>query len=273
MIFSPASVSCIFSPHLGESPKKSGSIGVSFTIEKGLRVRRASETSINGEEWSFPTLDYVLNKLQIEGVEILAELPFGCGFGMSGAAALATASLGDLGFIEAADLAHEAEVVNLTGLGDVVTQTFGGVVVRKTPACPSLVKIERFQWRFELDFVVMGEISTKSILGDEIKRRSVERAGKVWTKEFLRKPSIENLFRCSKGFATETGLIELVADAVEAVESSGGIAGMVMLGKTVFAINGFDALREFGEPFRARIECCGVRSDATGCNSVQNWQF
>ncbi|KUK05820.1 MAG: hypothetical protein XD48_1937, partial [Archaeoglobus fulgidus] len=227
MIFAPASITCIFSPHVDSNPKNSGSIGVGFTIERGLQASPSRKTTINGEEWNFPTLDDVLEKVGLEGVEIKASLPFGCGFGMSGAAALATAVLGNLGYIEAADIAHVAEVENFTGLGDVVTQTFGGVVVRKSAACPSRAELERFFWNAEFDFVVMGEISTKDVIGDELKRRRIGEAGKRWTKEFLKKPTLENLFHCSNGFARETGLLELVGDAVEAVESAGGKAAMV----------------------------------------------
>ena len=263
MIFAPASITCIFSPHVGEDARSSGSIGVGFTIERGLYASPSTKTTINGESWSFSTLNDVLKKVGLEGVEINASLPFGCGFGMSGAAALATAAVaassGSLSYIEAADIAHIAEVENFTGLGDVVTQAFGGVVVRKNAACPSRANLERFYWDVTFDFVVMGEISTKEIIGDDLKRKTIGEAGKRWTKEFLSRPTLENLFHCSNGFAREAGLLELVGDVVEAVESYGGRAGMVMLGKTVFAVNGYEALKEFGEPFRAKLDCCGVR--------------
>lgn len=259
MIFAPASITCIFSPHMETDPRRSGSVGVGFTISKGLTAEKSSRTTINGTEWSFPTLDYVVERVGLKGVKIESELPFGCGFGMSGAVALAAANLGDMGYIDAADLAHIAEVTNFTGLGDVVTQTFGGLVVRKNAACPSMAKLERFFWDAEFDFVVMGEVSTKDIIGDDIHRKRIAEAGMIWIKEFLKKPTLDNLFHCSNGFAKETGLLELVGDAVEAVESAGGKAGMVMLGRTVFAVNGYDALKEFGEPFRARLDCCGVR--------------
>ncbi len=259
MIFAPASITCIFSPHVGDDPRSSGSVGVGFTIDRGVIAKRSTRVEVNGKELYFPTVEYVLKKLQIDGVSLSAQLPFGCGFGMSGASALAAASLAEAPLMEIADVAHEAEVVNLTGLGDVVTQTFGGVVVRRNAACPSKAVVDRFAWDLELDFVVMGEIQTKDILADEIKRKRISEAGKRWTKEFLRRPTIDNLFSCSKKFAHETGLIELVDDAVEAVESCGGRAAMIMLGRAVFAVNGREALTEFGEPFAARIDCCGVR--------------
>ncbi|WP_202320044.1 pantoate kinase [Archaeoglobus neptunius] len=259
MIFVPASITCIFSPQVSDSPRNSGSIGVGFTVNLGVKAYKSEKTRINGEDWSFPTIDYVVERAGLEGADITADLPFGCGFGMSGAAALATAVLSGIPYIQAADLAHEAEVLNLTGLGDVVTQTFGGIVVRKNAACPSLASIERFCFDAILDFVVMGEISTRDIISDDIHRKKIGESGKKWVKEFLKRPTLENLFSCSRNFASETGLLDCVSDAVEAVESSGGMAGMVMLGKTVFAVNGFEALKEFGEPFKAKLDGCGVR--------------
>jgi len=43
------------------------------------------------------------------------------------------------------------------------------------------------------------------------------------------------------------------------VESQGGLASMAMLGKVVFAINGFNALNEFGEVIQTRIDDSGAR--------------
>ncbi len=257
MIFAPGSVTCIFAPQISEDARRSGSIGVGFTVELGVIAEKSDRLIVNGEEREFPTVEYVLSKIGIAGVEIRTQLPFGCGFGMSGASAIAAAMLGEAAFMQLADIAHEAEVVNLTGLGDVVTQTFGGVVVRKSASCPSLASIERFHFSTSLDFLILGELPTREVLAEN--RSKIAEEGKFWTKEFLRRPTLDNLFACSLSFAKRTGLLEFVEDVVEAVESSGGKASMVMLGKAVFALNGFEALKEFGDPFRARIDCCGVR--------------
>jgi len=262
MIFAPASITCIFSPEISSSARMSGSIGVGFTIDLGVFVEIDSEVSgvvVNDREVDFPTVDFVLQRLGLSGVRINSELPFGCGFGLSGASALATALSVEKPFMELADLAHEAEVRNLTGLGDVVTQTFGGLVIRKNAACPSKSIVERYKWDVTLDLLVLDQISTKDFLADELRRNNLKKLGKKWTKEFLIKPTIENLFRCSNNFAKETGLLEYVEDIIEAVESEGGSASMVMLGKAVFASGGFKALEEFGDPFKASMDYCGVR--------------
>ncbi|WP_456370823.1 pantoate kinase [Geoglobus sp.] len=269
MTFVSASVTAIFSTKIDRDPKKAGSYGVGFTIDAGVEARVSEEEGVflNGERVSFPTVEHVLERLGGRGIELRTSLPVSCGFGVSGASALATAievsmQRGlDLPFFRLADIAHEAEVVNRTGLGDVVTQSFGGIVVRLKPGSPSKSRVERFLSRAEVDFLVLGEMSTKDVLGDEVKRRSINKAGKERLKEFLRAPSIENLFSQAKMFATESGLAdEEILDVIEAVESTGGVASMVMLGRAVFALNGMEAFQDFdGVKFSARITGCSVR--------------
>ncbi len=272
MIFVPASVTCIFSPEISDNPLNSGSIGVGFTINMGVTAKRGNGIKFNGKPIEFPTVEYVLNRIGLNGVELRSELPLGCGFGLSGASALATAMLSEQPNIHLADLAHEAEVLNRTGLGDVVTQVFGGLVVRKNASCPSKAIVLKFAWNLELDFLIIGKIDTKEFLSEDVTRKRIKKAGIYWTKEFIKNPTIDNLFRCSNGFAKETGLIEFVEDVIEAVKSQNGLASMVMLGKAVFALNGFKALEEFGKPFKARIDCCGVRNESV-CGSMQNRRF
>jgi len=270
--FAPASITCFFAPVLREDPLKSGSLGVSIALCKGVRVSVEPSNDltilVNGERWEFPTIQTIIDILNFKGkIWIEMDFPAGCGFGMSGASALASAlainqALNlNKSFFELADLAHKAEVINRTGLGDVVTQSFGGVVVRKSASCPSKCSIDRFLWNLNLDLLIMGDLPTEQILSD-LSLDEIVRVGKACLKEFLRNPTIENLFRQSKAFAVETDLINIdstIADAIEAVESSDGLASMVMLGRAVFAIHG-DVLKDFsGIYLKAKVDHCGVR--------------
>ncbi|WP_457590340.1 pantoate kinase [Geoglobus sp.] len=269
MTFVSASITAIFSTRIDRDPRKAGSYGVGFTVDLGVEAKLAGRRGVflNGERVSFPTVEHVLKELGGEGVELRTDLPISCGFGVSGASALATAveinvQRGlNLPFFRVADIAHEAEVLNRTGLGDVVTQSFGGIVARIRPGSPSKSRVERFLCRAEVDFLVLGQMSTKEVLGDELKRRSINQAGKKYLREFLKKPSLENLFIQAKSFSMESGLADdEVLDVMEAVEAHGGIASMVMLGRTVFALNGKAAFSEFdGNAFSARITNCPVR--------------
>ncbi len=269
MTFVSSSITAIFSTKLAEKPEKSGSLGVGFTINRGVKAKAVKEEGVflNGEKVEFPTVEYVLRKLDGEGISIETELPLSCGFGLSGASALATAleinkakNLA-LNLFKLADIAHEAEVVNRTGLGDVLTQVYGGIVVRKKAASPSISKVEKLLSNMRVDFLVLGKIPTKEVLQDELRRERINKAGKRYLKEFLKNPSSEKIFEVSKKFAIETGLADgEIMDVMEAVESMGGKAGMGMLGKTVFAKKGLKAFQEFkGIVFSARIVNCSIR--------------
>ena len=265
MIFVSASVTAIFSAKLSRDPLKSGSYGVGFTINKGVYAKLSDSGGVflNGEKISFPTVEFVLRKLNARGVELRSEVPISCGFGVSGASALATALeiavRRNIPFFKAADVAHEAEVTNRTGLGDVVTQCFGGVVVRLKAGSPSRAVVNRYLFKEKLDFLVMGELPTEDVLKREMK--NINRIGKKYFKEFLRKPSVSNLFSTSKKFAIESGLADDdIINVIEAVESYGGKASMIMLGKGVFALNGWEAFKEFkGEKFQADIDLCSCK--------------
>jgi pantoate kinase len=263
-MFVSASVTCFFAPKI-DDPKRSGSLGVSFTIDKGVDVRLTDEgLKFNGKNIHIPTVEYVLKSLGYHGgVEVKSNLPLGCGFGLSGAIALASAlevnkRLGlNMSLLQLADLAHEAEVLNRTGLGDVVTQCYGGFVVRRRASCPSRCTIDRYPWDVELDFLVIGEIKTSEILEGSLK--DVYRIGKKALREFLKKPSLENLFKVSKDFVVRCGFADdKIMNAIEAVESVGGFASMIMLGRGIFAYKG-EVLREFkGMYFRSKVSMCSI---------------
>ncbi len=269
MTFVSASVTAIFSPFIHERPEKSGSYGVGFTIDSGVEARLSDGDGIllNGKKFLISPVEIVLEELDESGITLETDLPISCGFGVSGASALASGievsvrrNLG-LSLMEVADLAHKAEVLCRTGLGDVVTQFHGGVVARIKPGSPSKSEVRRYPFSQKIDFLVLGKISTRDVLEDEIKRENVRKAGKKYLKEFLKSPSTDNLFRCSKLFAVESGLMDdEIADVIEAVESGGGMASMVMLGRAVFAVNGKKAFDEFkGQKFSAKITTCGVK--------------
>ncbi len=266
--YSPSSITCFFAPVIRDPPK-SGSIGVGITLNRGVYVDvlACEELRIlfNDREFELPTVKFVAEKLGFKGlIRIRSDLPIGYGFGISGASAFATAlAINEflnlnLSFFRVADIAHVSEVVNRTGLGDIVTQCFGGVVVRMNACCPSMCRVDRFLWSLKLDFLIMERIDTKEVLKENIK--NMYKIGRSCLKEFLRKPTVENMFIQSKRFAVECNLIDQrVMDAIEAVESNGGMASMVMLGGVVFALNG-DILKEFrGKYMKLDVDLCSAR--------------
>ena len=138
----PGNISGVFKIIYHEDATKMHSLGTGFTVKEGVEVAvsRDSHTTVlfNEEKISFPTVSTVVRRLtsQPMRVEIASPLPLGCGFGLSGASALAAAyavnALLNLGVsrFDLAMIAHVAEVENRTGLGDVCAQYHGGCLVK-----------------------------------------------------------------------------------------------------------------------------------------------
>lgn len=270
--FTPAHISGIFVIDIKKDPVLSGSMGAGICLEDGAvtKVSAAKETTvkINGAVAKAPTTLTAIKLLTSKPVlvETTLNVPVGAGFGASGAGALSAAlalnealSL-NLTLKELACAAHVAEVTNRTGLGDVTGQTFGGIVIRKKAGAPFTVNIDKLPCgNTTISWVSFGGISTKSVLSDDLKKKSINKAGRLRLKELLKKPTLPDFFRQSCLFAKETGLMShLVMDAIEAVEAAGGLASQAMLGNTVFAINGSEALSEFGDVHESRISNAGA---------------
>ena len=146
-----------------------------FTVNEGIiaEVSKSEKTEIffNGKSINFPTVKTAVRKLTKEKIRIFikSKLPLGCGFGLSGASALATAyAVNKLLNLrknpkELALIAHTAEVENKTGLGDVVNQFFGGFCVKFKPSSHFIVEKLQFN-NTEIYCKYFSKISTKSVM-------------------------------------------------------------------------------------------------------------
>jgi pantoate kinase len=250
----------------------SGSMGCGVCLETGaVTTVCPSEESIikiNGTITEAPTTMSAMRQLTSHPVLVETELsvPVGCGFGASGAGALSAALALNESFSFALPLsmvtraAHIAEVKNRTGLGDITGQTFGGIGIRKKAGSPFSSVIDKIPCRETMiSWVSFGGISTKSVLSDELKSKTINKAGKIYLKELLKKPIIKNFFQQSCAFAMEIELMSpKVKDAIESVMAAGGLASQAMLGDTVFAVNDKGALSEFGQVHKSNISNAGA---------------
>jgi pantoate kinase len=217
---------------------------------------------INDEAVSAPTTKSVVESLTGVKVEVRTNIPvpMSCGFGTSGAGAFSTAlalnellSLG-LTYNELCNVAIRAEIINKTGVGDVTAQSIGGVVIRGSTRVDKIPTMIR-----NISYVIFGPLSTSQILTDVDLMEPIGCFGNQCLKALLKRPVFEEFMKLSREFAINTGLMsDKAKDAVEAVEASGGLASMVMLGDAVFAINSSDILREFGDVRDTKINNCGA---------------
>ena len=273
--FVPSHITGFFAACRKDDPILSGSVGCGLNLALGAEttVKHSDETTIklNGEASDAPVSRYVVERLAKSHVEVSTwlDMPLGTGFGASGAGALGAAySLNayfDLGLTasQAGAVAHCADVVNKTGLGDVTAQNTGGLVIRLEPGAPGIGKLDRIPVPpLEVNYVVRGPISTRAILSNESVMKEVNKAGEVALEELLARPTLREFMRLSRCFTGRIGLASNWAlDAIEAVEAAGGMASMIMLGDAVFAFGGAEALAEFGEVGTTRISHVGASID------------
>jgi pantoate kinase len=228
---------------------------------------------INGQMSDAPVTRSVVKRIGRQEVPVKVstaqQMTTGAGFGASGAGALGCAyalnqHLG-LGLTanQAASVAHCAEVENCTGLGDVIAQNTGGLVIRLRPGAPGIGVVDRIPLgSTRIDCVVRGSISTKDVLSDQSVMRSINAAGEKALHELVKRPTIENFMLLSKGFAIESGLAtEWVVDVIEAVEADGGMASMIMLGEAVFSIGYTPSLSSFGDVIKTHVSQLGAHLD------------
>ena len=271
----PSHITGFFAAKRDDDPMKAGSIGCGLTLNLGAitTVEKAEETEIflNGHLSDAPVSRYVVDRIARSPVRVETKLdmPIGSGFGASGAGALGCAyalnSVFDLGLLanQAAAVAHAAEVVNRTGLGDVIAQNTGGLVVRLEPGAPGIGKIDRIPVPpLMIEYVVRGPISTREVLSDPASMKDINKVGVAAVKELLVRPTLKQFMLLSSRFTRETGLgSPWVLDAIEAVEAAGGMASMIMLGDAVFSIGGAEALSEFGEVGKTTVSHRGASLD------------
>lgn len=262
--FAPGNISCIFKVHTHKNPTLMGSYGIGFTIDEGVvvDVEKSEKTEVlfNNEKINIQTVQDVVNKLTNQPITIKIEtkLPLGCGFGISGAAALATAyginKLLDIKKTkkELAIIAHTAEVENKTGLGDVVNQYFGGFFLKEKPSSSfSVVKISVKEKAVYCR--VFSPLSTKNVLNDHKLLFHVDTAATralISIKNVLQEKNVvtlEEIFSISKQFVVAGGLLKNqdVINTIAAIEKKRGHATMIILGNAVVSNISFPGAIKF----------------------------
>lgn len=244
----PASISFLFKVCPDKNLLKMGSIGVSCTIDKKVyvEVEEAKKTEIffNGIPVKFPTVSYIIDKLTNNPVKVSIEssLPLGYGFSISGASALSSAfAINNLFHLkktrdELIKLAHIAEIVNHTGLGNIGTQTTGGFLLKNKPGLPVVAIKLPFVGK-KLYAIIIGKLLTPSILKDNEKMQEVNSVTDIYLKMLKKNKSLQlsDVLDASFEFVEKTGLLtdKRVTNIIRKIKKAGGSATMAILGKVI----------------------------------------
>ena len=267
--FAPGNISCIFKIYNHKNPRWMGSYGLGFTVNEGVIVTAEfSDKNIiyfNNKKINFPAVQYVVNemckKLRFERnflikcnikIDIKSNLPLGCGFGLSGASALATAyALNSLLKLKKSNkklaiIAHIAEVKNKTGLGDVVNQYYGGFCMKLKPSSHFIIKKLPIN-NADIYCKYFSGLNTKSVITNSKLKKTINKSAtnalnKI--KQLIKNNKIinfEDIIKISKEFAVGSGLLQdkKTMLEIEKIEKSNGNASMIMLGNAVFSDKAF----------------------------------
>lgn len=252
--FAPANISCLFAIHEHKNPRLKGSYGLGFTVNEGVTVEvipsHKTRVWFNNQVILIPCIERVITYLTRENIDvkIFSLLPLGCGFGLSGASALATSyAVNKLLSLKKskknlAIVAHTAEVESTSGLGDVVNQYYGGVLLKLKPSSFFIVK------KIPLEGIPVycdyfTKISKAAILNDFIVKRKINKIGLSilqQLKEDLKNTnriSFDDIVILSKKFALKSGLLSdrKTLQTIRNIEENNGHASMIMLGNAVFS--------------------------------------
>ncbi len=289
--FAPGHVTGFFEIHDGSSEiRKRGSRGAGLCLSEGVTTNvelmpsehQKIEIYLDGIKEDAPVTRQVIKKIIDDQpyhikVSSVLDLPQKQGFGMSAAGGLSTALAMNNALNrrviddEVVCIAHEAEILCGTGLGDVVPQSLGGFVISRREGCTPYGVVENIDFDDSPQIVlcVVGEeIFTKDIIRNPEYKKRINEHGKNCMSGLVQNPCLGEFFKQSKIFADRAGLLSLeVKKAMEAV-SKYGIASMSMLGNSIFAIGQTkkiaEELSELGKVF-----ICDI--DLQGAKDIERW--
>lgn len=262
-----------FLPRFGNIPDETVSMGcgicVSPGVTAGLRQATSRQVTLNGVPAEVAPVKIILDELAPEPVEVALEtdLPIGCGFGFSAAATLSTAFAVDHRFAlghsreQLGLMAHRAEVISLTGIGDVATQLTGGVVDRRCTDSPLDTRSLKTN-QTSLMCMIFGATETKKIIGRRRFSDDFVNAGQEairWLKNCVSDVDLSELIHQSWRFSRQAGLLgnERLVATIDSVRSVHGEATRVLLGETVIAVA--SAEFDFSDWTEFRIDTKGTR--------------
>lgn len=140
--------------------------------------------------------------------------------------------------IEAARVAHIAEIECRTGLGTVLAELSGGFGVMVRPGAPGIGETVKFR-HGDLSVVCLpfGPIPTREALSDIGLRSRINELGGRFVDELHGDQSREMFMRLSRRFAEHVGLITpRIRVVLEKTDRAGIPCTMVMFGEVVFTL-------------------------------------
>ena len=263
-VFVPSHITGFFEIIQNSNPLLKGSKGAGITLDEGVvtntKIKDGNGNiiiNVNNKEDSLNTISKKTVKIildrynvNIQDYDIYinhdSKLPIGAGFGTSAAFALGISFtlpklMGiNISFKEAGEIAHLAEISQSSGLGDVISEMFGGCVIRLNEGSPVKGIIDKIPITKPIYVITktIGLLETKDIIENPIHQKHINQSGSILLNRLINNPSISNFMKLSRKFANDTQLISKeIAEIINILDEETLSASMAMLGNTAFALS------------------------------------
>ena len=263
-VFVPGHITGFFEIFQNENPLLKGSRGAGVTLDDGVvttcRVCEGDgklDVCVNGKFDKFNTIskktvDIIADRYNVNlkdydiSINHELSLEIGAGFGTSASFALGISStlpslLGiNITFKEAGEIAHLAEVSLSSGLGDVISEMYGGCVIRLKEGTPANAIIDNIPITRPIYVITktLGLISTSTIIENPEHQMRINSSGHSLLNRLLDNPSIENFIKLSGRFSENTQLVnDELGEIIKQLDEDCIGASMAMLGNTAFALS------------------------------------
>lgn len=245
--WAPGHVTGFFEIFLKNKWRLSGSRGAGINLSKGIEaiaeVKESNRNKVDAPGISKEAINELLKRLPKRykiKISFKKEIPTGQGLGASGAEVISSLLAinetieNKLTQNQIINIAHKTEIRNRTGLGDVIAQNNGGLVIRKKEGALNHSKIDKIPIKNQkIYFYLFKELDTSTILREEDKKRKINKAGSKKRNKLLNNPNIRNFFKYSKEFALETDLANKKIKKI--LTKTDKSAAMTMLGQGIFS--------------------------------------
>lgn len=230
---SPHHITGFWYPVRSDDPLTTGSLGAGILVEPGIVGRGSIDRCgvvINSNCLEIPVARVIREATGFEkGVMVNPSIPLGMGGAVSAFTSIALSCealrsysrscVSREGLLETSRLAHKAEVLSLTGLGDVIAMiTGGGLVLRLKPGAPGYgeaisIRDPGLDRVFLTIAIIERRITTPDMLTSMWDR--ISSYGSEAYRDFQRNPGFERFLEISNRFSRKIGFLS--GDLGEAV--------------------------------------------------------
>jgi pantoate kinase len=258
--FSPAHITGFFKAELDSSqkPEFQGSLGAGFSIESGVTTRVEVEDSqftnykikVSGYQPDNTIVsEFVIKEFlkHVQGNYFVTihhdiKIPVGYGLGCSAAVALSLSYALNEAFDtrfskeQLGQIAHNAEVICQTGLGDVLASYHGGFEIRVKGGAPGIGQIKKIPMESYCAIMIcFSAISTKEFLRDRLE--SINGLGAKMVDKLVQTRDIDQFHDHSIEFANYVNIVTpKMKSVIDDLQQNQIKCGVALFGETIFTL-------------------------------------